>query len=137
MKLNLKAIFSILGLLLMLNGGFMLLCLPVSFYYGDGKWYALLIAGIVTLAVGAAAYILTRNQKNGGLNKRDGYLVVTMGWLCMSLFGTLPYLISGEIPNFTDAFFETLSGFTTTGASVLNDIESIGKGILMWRKRLN
>ena len=133
MKLNLKAIFSILGLLLMLNGGFMLLCLPVSFYYGDGKWYALLIAGIVTLAVGAAAYMLTKNQKNGGLNKRDGYLVVTMGWLCMSLFGTLPYLISGEIPSFTDAFFETLSGFTTTGASVLNDIESIGKGILMWR----
>ncbi|MCK5279926.1 MAG: TrkH family potassium uptake protein, partial [Cyclobacteriaceae bacterium] len=133
MKLNFKAIFSILGLLLMLNGGFMLMCLPVSIYYNDGDWHALLISGIFTLLIGLITYVLTKNQSNGGLKKRDGYLVVTMGWLCMSLFGTLPYLISQEIPFFTDAFFETLSGFTTTGASILNDIESIGKGILMWR----
>lgn len=133
MKFNFKAIISILGLLLILNGGFMLLCLPVSIYYADGQWYALLLAGVLTTVIGVISHLLTRKQKNGGLNKRDGYLVVTMGWLGMSLFGTLPYLISGEIPNFTDAFFETLSGFTTTGASILNDIESMGKGILMWR----
>ena len=111
----------------------MLLCLPVSFYYGEGHWYALLISGIITLSIGLVAYLFTKNQSNGGLKKRDGYLVVTLGWLGMSLFGTLPYLISGEIPGFSDAFFETLSGFTTTGASVINDIESISKGILMWR----
>jgi trk system potassium uptake protein TrkH len=133
MKFNLKAIISILGLLLILNGGFMLLCLPVSIYYDDGLWYALLLSGVITLLIGFFAYIFTKNQGNSGLKKRDGYLVVTMGWLCMSLFGTLPYIISGEIPVFTDAFFETLSGFTTTGASVLEDIEGVGKGILMWR----
>jgi len=133
MKFNFKAIISILGLLLMLNGGFMLLCLPVSIYYGDGQWHSLLIAGVFTSLVGGIAHILTRKKANGGLNKRDGYLVVTMGWLGMSLFGTIPYLISGEIPSFTDAFFETLSGFTTTGASILNDIEGMSKGILMWR----
>ncbi len=133
MKFNIKAIISILGLLLILNGGFMLLCLPVSLYYNDGQWHALLYSGISTLVVGLIAYLLTKNQDSGGLKKRDGYLVVTLGWLCMSAFGTLPYLISHEIPNFTNAFFETLSGFTTTGASILNDIDSTSKGILMWR----
>jgi len=133
MKLNFKAIISILGLLLILNGSFMLLCLPVSIYYNDGDWHALLLSGLITLITGLIAYALTKNQSDRGLKKRDGYLVVTLGWLGMSLFGTLPYLISGEIPFFTDAFFETLSGFTTTGASIINDIESISKGILMWR----
>lgn len=133
MKFNLKAIISILGLLLILNGGFMLMCLPVSIYYNDGKWYALLLSGVITLLIGVFGYIFTKNQGNNSLKKRDGYLVVTLGWLCMSIFGTLPYIISGEIPEFTNAFFETLSGFTTTGASILNDIEGVGKGILMWR----
>lgn len=133
MNFNFKAIFSVLGLLLMLNGGFMLLCLPVSFYFHDGNWHALLIAGIITLGIGAMGYFLTQNRTSGGLSKRDGYLVVTFGWLFMSLFGSLPYMISGEIPSFTDAFFETLSGYTTTGASILNDIESMSEGILMWR----
>lgn len=133
MKLNFKAIISILGLLLILNGSFMLLCLPVSLYYNDGQWHSLLIAGFCTIIVGGIAHLLTKNKTNGGLSKRDGYLVVTLGWLGMSLFGTFPYLISGQIPSFTDAFFETLSGYTTTGASILNDIESMSEGILIWR----
>lgn len=133
MKFNLKAIISILGLLLILNGGFMLLCLPVSIYFSDGQWHSLLLAGVFTSLIGFLGHVFTRKQTNGGLNKRDGYLVVTLGWLGMTVFGTLPFLISGEIPNFTDAFFETLSGYTTTGASILNDIESMGEGILMWR----
>ena len=133
MKFNFKGIFSILGLLLMLNGGFMLLCLPVSVYYEEGQWHSLLLSGIFTALIGTLTYIFTKKHSQAGLSKRDGYLVVTMGWLTMSLFGTLPYLISGEIPNMTDAFFETLSGFTTTGASILNDIEAVSKGILMWR----
>ena len=133
MRFNFKTIISVLGLLLILNGGFMLLCLPVSIYYDDGQWHSLLIAGIFTSLVGGLSHLLTRKHPNEGLNKRDGYLVVTMGWLGMSLFATLPYIISGEIPSFTDAFFETLSGFTTTGASILNDIEGMSEGILLWR----
>ncbi len=133
MRLNIHAILSILGLLIILNGGFMLLCLPVSIYYQDGIWASLLISGVLTTAIGAALHLFAKKKKNGGMGKRDGYLIVTSGWLFMSLFGTLPYLISGEIPVFTDAFFETLSGFTTTGATILNDIESMSEGILMWR----
>lgn len=133
MKFNLKAIISILGLLLILNGGFMLVCLPVSIYYNDGQWYALLLSGVITSLIGLFAYVFTKEKGSSSLKKRDGYLVVTLGWLGMTIFGTLPYLISGEIPYFTDAFFETMAGFTTTGASILNDIESVGKGILMWR----
>jgi trk system potassium uptake protein TrkH len=67
------------------------------------------------------------------LRKRDGYLIVTFGWLIMSLTGSLPYVFSGAIPHYTDAFFETISGYTTTGASILTDIESLPKGILFWR----
>ncbi len=133
MKLNLKAIFSILGILMMLNGGFMLLCLAVSIYYNDGQWRALLYSGMITITIGTIVYFVTKSKSKNGLSKRDGYLIVTLGWLVMSFFGTLPYLLSGEIPFMADAFFETLSGFTTTGASVLNDIESMSKGILMWR----
>jgi len=65
--------------------------------------------------------------------KREGYIIVSITWIIISLFGTLPFIISGAIPNFTNAFFETISGFTTTGASVLSDIESLPKGILFWR----
>lgn len=111
----------------------MLVCLPVSIYYNDGQWYALLLSGVITSLIGLFAYVFTKEKGSSSLKKRDGYLVVTLGWLGMTIFGTLPYLISGEIPYFTDAFFETMAGFTTTGASILNDIESVGKGILMWR----
>jgi trk system potassium uptake protein TrkH len=75
----------------------------------------------------------TRNLPSKELKKRDGYIVVTSGWLVMSVFGALPFILSGSIPDFTNAFFETISGYTTTGASILNDIESVSKGILFWR----
>jgi len=92
----------------------------------------ILTSGIVSLLTGLLLWFTTRKTERE-LRKRDGYLIVTLGWLIMSLFGTLPYLLSGTIPSFTDAFFETISGFTTTGASILNDIESLPKGILFWR----
>jgi trk system potassium uptake protein len=74
----------------------------------------------------------TRNSRRE-LKKREGYIIVTFGWIIMALSGTLPYVISGAIPTFTNSFFETMSGYTTTGASILNDIESIPKGLLFWR----
>ena len=67
------------------------------------------------------------------LQTRDGFIIVTLGWLLFSLFGSLPFILSGTIPSYTDAFFETVSGFTTTGASILNDIESLPHSILFWR----
>ena len=133
MRLNLKIIASLLGILLMINGGFMLLCLPVSLMYREGGVLPLVISGSVSAIIGLTLWLSNRKRDNDNLGKRDGYLIVTLGWLSMSLVGTLPYLLSGSIPNFTNAFFETLSGFTTTGASILNDIESLPKGILFWR----
>ena len=76
---------------------------------------------------------LTKEHKNSEIKKRDGYLIVVGGWLFMTLFGSLPYLISGSIPDLTNAFFETMSGFTTTGSTILDDIESLPKSILFWR----
>ena len=132
MKLNYKIIFHFFGLLLLFNGGFMLLSSLVSLIYEDGVTFKLFLSGIVTLLVGIFAMVSTREHSKE-MNKREGYIVVTFGWIVMALSGTLPYVFTESIPQFTNAFFETMSGFTTTGASILNDIEAVPKGVLFWR----
>jgi trk system potassium uptake protein TrkH len=131
-KLNYKIIFHFFGLLLLFNGGFMLIATLISLIYGDGVTLNLCLAGVLTLLIGAFAMISTKNHRKE-MNKREGYIVVAFGWIVMSLSGTLPYLVTESIPTFTDAFFETMSGYTTTGASILNDIEAVPKGVLFWR----
>jgi len=131
-KLNFKIISHLMGLLLLVNGGFMLLSSTVSFYYKDGVLKEMLFAGFVALAIGGVIMFLTRNHRKE-IQKREGYVIVTFGWIFMALVGTLPYLFTGTISSFTDAFFETMSGYTTTGATILNDIEIVPKGILFWR----
>jgi len=131
-KLNYKIIFHFLGLLLLFNGGFMLLSSLISYIYQDGVTYKLFLSGIVTLIIGVIAMVATRKHSKE-MNKREGYIVVTFGWIVMSLSGTLPYIFTESIPHFTDAFFETMSGFTTTGASILDDIEAVPEGVLFWR----
>ena len=133
MTFNYKVIIHIIGILLMLNGAFMLLCLPFSLYYGEGDLIAITLSGCITGLAGFLAFIFTKRNQNKELRKREGYLVVTTGWLSMSFFGSLPYILSGAIPDLNNAFFETLSGFSTTGATILTDIESVHKGILFWR----
>lgn len=130
---NYKVIGNILGILLLINGGFMLLCLPVSFYYQEADWVSIAISSFITLSAGLGLRLITKKRDRKDLKKKDGYLIVTAGWIVMSFFGALPYLISGAIPSLTGAFFETISGYTTTGASILNDIEALPKGILFWR----
>lgn len=132
-RFNLKVIANILGILLLMNAGFMAICLPVSLYYKEEEWKAILLSAVITALVGFILRFTTRNLPSKELKKRDGYIVVTSGWIVMSIFGALPFILSGSIPNFTNAFFETISGYTTTGASILNDIESVPKGILFWR----
>ena len=132
MRLNYKIIFHFLGLLILFNGGFMLLSALISLIYKDGVTIQIFLAGITTLIAGLLAMVFTRRH-NKEMNKREGYIVVAFGWIIMSLSGTLPYVFTESIPNFTNAFFETMSGYTTTGASILNDIESVPKGILFWR----
>jgi trk system potassium uptake protein TrkH len=121
-----------MGLLLLCNGGFMLLAALVSGIYQDGVTLDIAMAAIVTLLVGMMAMFYTRGHRKE-VKRKEGYIIVTFGWIVMSLSGVLPYIFSGAIPSVTDAFFETISGYTTTGASVLNDIEVLPEGILFWR----
>ncbi|WP_242085627.1 TrkH family potassium uptake protein [Aestuariivivens sediminis] len=132
MKLNLKIIIHFFGLLLLCNGGFMLLSTLVSLIYEDGVTLNLFFSGLSVLTLGAV-FMLTSLNHNKEMNKREGYIVVAFGWIIMALSGTIPYLFTGAIPSFTDAFFETMSGYTTTGASILNNIEALPNGILFWR----
>ncbi len=131
-KLNYKIILHVMGLLLLCNGVFMLLATLCSLLYKDGVTIDIMLASLVTMFVGIGFMFFTREHEKK-LSKRDGYVVVTFGWIFMSFSGTLPYLFSGAIPSFTNAFFETISGYTTTGASILNEIEILPKGILLWR----
>jgi trk system potassium uptake protein TrkH len=133
MKFNFPVIARILGTLLLLNAVFMVLCIPVALFYNEGGLLPMLISATITSGAGLGLRYFARNATSKELKKKDGYLVVSLGWIVMSLFGCLPYVISGEIPEFTNAFFETISGYTTTGASILNDIEAVPKGLLLWR----
>lgn len=132
MILHTRVIINLLGLLAILNGGFMLLALPFSFYYNE-DWKPILLSAFLAIGIGLAAWYFSRGYEKKDLRKREGYLIVTLGWLCMSFSGTLPYLLSGAIPGFTNAFFETISGYTTTGATILIDIEALPKAVLFWR----
>lgn len=130
--LNLKIIFNIIGFLLMLNGLFMMLGIPFSLYYGDDDVIVLLLCGLGTSLIGGLLVLLTRDHEKE-LRRREGYVVVSSGWLALTLFGALPFVIHGSIPSFTDAFFEIMSGFTTTGATILDNIEELPHGLLFWR----
>lgn len=130
--MNLKIIFKVLGLLLLVEGIAMLLALAVAIIYGGNDILAFGISSGINLATGGIITLLSKNAKKD-IGKREGFIIVSMVWVVFSLFGSFPYMISGSIPNFTDAFFETISGFTTTGSSILNDIEALPHGILFWR----
>lgn len=110
----------------------MILCLGVSFYYQEDDIMSFLIAIIVTFFFAFLLRFMGRNADNS-MSKRDAYLVVTLSWAIFSAVGTLPFLCGGYINNFTDAYFETMSGFTTTGATIIDDVESLPHGIIFWR----
>lgn len=130
--INLKLISKILGSLLFLEASLMLMCLLMASYFKEDDVMAFLISVIVTLLFGFVLKYAGGHADNA-LGRRDAYLVVTLSWTVFSLFGTLPFLISGYITGFTDAFFETMSGFTTTGATILDDVEALPHGLLFWR----
>ena len=132
MNVNHKIILYFIGFLLLFNGGFMFVSSMVSYYYQDGITIDLIYSGTIVMLIGGLLLFLNRNHDKQ-LNKKEGYLVVVLGWLAMIFTGTIPYIITGTIDGFSNIMFETTSGFTTTGATILNDIEILPKGILFWR----
>jgi trk system potassium uptake protein TrkH len=130
-KLNFKIIFQIIGIFTIVEAIAIFLCVIATVYYNE-NYKAILYASGITGSIGIVLYSLFKNAPKD-IGKREGYIIVTFAWLFFSIFGALPYVISGSMPNFADAFFESMSGFTTTGASILSDIEALPKDILLWR----
>lgn len=141
--LNTRLISKIFGSLLYLEAILMSLCLMVSIYYKDTDMASFLLTILITAACGFCFHHFGKGAENT-MSRRDAYFVVTVAWVLFSLFGMIPFII----PNFsftdfhnssmqsfslTDAFFETMSGFTTTGATVIDDVEALPKGLLFWR----
>ena len=130
--LNLKLISKILGSLLWIEGLLLLNCLVVSLWYQSVDVMPFVWSILITVGTGFLFRLLGRNADNL-LGRRDAYFVVTVAWILFTLFGTLPFMISGYIHSFTDDFFEAMSGFTTTGATIIDYPERLPKGLLYWR----
>ena len=128
--MNNRMIAYVIGRILLTEAALLLLPLLVALLYGEAPWPFLIPAALLVLCGGVMS---GKKPKSTALYARDGLAVVALAWICMSLFGALPFVISGDIPNYVDAFFETVSGFTTTGSSILTEIEPLSRGGLFWR----
>ena len=134
--MNYKSVFYVLGKIMNILGLLMLLPLFVSFYYNmqgfeEAKYSSFIIPILLLFALGMLSKLFKPSSVK--IYAREGLVICGIGWILVSLFGSLPFIISGAIPDFVNAFFETTSGFTTTGATILTEIESIPKSILFWR----
>ncbi len=130
--INFKLVYKVIGSLLFIEAAMLVACAIVSFFYrGDD-----IMAFVITIAVTLLATVLLKYKGYGAENsmgRREAYLLVTVIWVVFSAIGALPFVISGYMPSFTDAFLETMSGFTTTGATVIDDVEALPHGLLFWR----
>lgn len=130
--INFRIISKILGSLLFIEAFFMALCFAMAFSYHEDDELAFMTSTILTFG-GAFIFLFFGHEAENSLNRRDAYVVVTLTWVVFSFFGMFPFLIHGSMTSVTDAYFETISGFTTTGATVINDVESLPHGLLFWR----
>ena len=131
--MNLKMVFRVIGRILSVEAVLLLLPLAVSLIYRETAGAAAFaITAILSLAVGLLLTVVFRT-KNQTIYAKEGFAIVALVWICMSAIGALPFVISREIPSYVDAFFETVSGFTTTGASILDNVEAMSHGMLFWR----
>ena len=135
-KFNLKIILYVIGILLAFNGGLMLLAALISFLMKDGVSSEITLCAFIVIGMGASMVLIFRNHHTN-IQKREGYLIVTIGWLLMAVTGMLPFLTTDSIDSVYDAFFETMSGYTATGSTILTDIESLPAGVLFWRSMMH
>lgn len=132
--MNLRNIFHILGIFVMMIGAAMLPAFVISAMLHEAAWTAIGLSSLISMGAGLLMYILIpRTGERISLSHREGFVIVTLAWVLASAFGGLPFLLSGVVPTFCDAFFETMSGFTTTGASVISNLDTASRGILFWR----
>lgn len=130
--INFKAIIKVIGDLLLLETVMLLLSVGVSAYYRDTAFFSLLVTAGITGVTGLLMTLYSRNSSKA-FTRRDGYIMVTCSWVSFAMFGMLPFYIDGHIPSLTNAFFEAMSGITSTGATILDDIDSMPQGLLFWR----
>jgi trk system potassium uptake protein len=133
MKLiNPLLIIRILSTILLIETLSFLFCLPVVYIYKESP-SPFILSAVITMVISAVFYLISRGADPKHFSNKDGFLSVTLSWIIFSILGTLPYLISGTIPSFIDAFFESTSGLTTTGSSILVNVEILPHSILFWR----
>lgn len=130
--MNFRLIFKILGYILLVEAGCLLLPIAVSLAYGEPVWRSF---AMISALCAVPGFCLSRLQvgKRDQMQGRDGYMAVAVAWLGLSVFGALPYVVSDAIPHYVDALFETVSGLTTTGATILTEVEHLPRGVLFWR----
>lgn len=131
--MNYASIAHVLGTLLIVTGSSMAFPLVCSFYYGENDLFAIFISGIIIILLGLPLWWFFRRHDE--LNIKDGFFLAAFGWVVISAVSGLPFMIYGSIPSFTDAFFEMMSGYTTSGATILTDIEIVPHGLLFWRSQ--
>ncbi len=131
--MNFSSIANVLGSLLIVTGSSMIFPVICSVLYGEDDLKSITLSAVIIIAIGLPFKRIFRN--NHQLNIKDGLFIATFGWIVISAFSTLPFIIYGAIPSFTDAFFEMMSGYTTTGATILTDIEIVPHGLLFWRSQ--
>lgn len=129
--MNFKMISYILGWILIFESLFMIVPSVTALFYGESALWYFLLAAVLCLAIGGL--LIRKKPERKQLYSREGNIIVALSWILLSIFGAVPFYISREIPSFLDALFETVSGFTTTGASILPEVESLPKSMLMWR----
>ena len=129
---NTRMVFRTMGALLLLEAIFMAIAMGVSLWYKEADTGIFLISTIITLLAGVIGLCIGRRAESR-MGEREGYVIVAMVWVVFSAFGLLPYYLSGQVPTFTDAWFESMSGFTTTGATIIPNLDVITHGLLFWR----
>ncbi|MBQ2288905.1 MAG: TrkH family potassium uptake protein [Lachnospiraceae bacterium] len=129
--MNYGSIRYIIGWILRIEGILMMLPILTALIYGEASGWAFVITAFICLVLGTI--FSARKPKRTNYYAKEGYISVALGWIVLSIMGCLPFVISGEIPHFVDAVFEMVSGFTTTGASILNDVEALSRCMLIWR----
>ena len=131
-RINYKIIINLFGVLLLFNSGFMFLSTLLSLYFSDGVTLEFFKAGMIVFVIGSIFFFSTQNNVQQ-IQKKEVFIIVTFGWLLMICSGMLPFIFTDSIPQMSHAFFETSSGYTTTGASVVENIENLPESILFWR----